>query len=156
MLKRPVALIALVSLIPAAAPPLFAASGRLFNGNEWYKPGPGGPAVYDYGVRCYSPRLARFISADTVIQGQSNPAFLNRYAYCLNNPLRHTDPGGNEVRIPSELEFNLFRSLVHPRDRYKIYWDRETSMVKIYARKPSRGTRRNDMGAYGGPYPLVF
>ncbi len=48
-----------------------------------------------YGARYYDPLLGRFISADTVVPGASNPQALNRYAYVLNNPLKYTDPTGN-------------------------------------------------------------
>jgi len=39
--------------------------------------------------------LGRFISPDTFIQAPYNPQSLNRYSYCLNNPLKYIDPTGN-------------------------------------------------------------
>lgn len=44
--------------------------------------------------RIYDPRLARFIQADPVIDGVTNPQGFNRYAYLHNNPLNATDPTG--------------------------------------------------------------
>lgn len=38
--------------------------------------------------------IGRFISADTIVQDFSNPQTLNRYTYCLNNPLVYIDPTG--------------------------------------------------------------
>lgn len=52
--------------------------------------------LYFYGARYYDPQLGRFIQPDTIIPSFSNPQHLNRYAYCLNNPLRYTDPSGHE------------------------------------------------------------
>lgn len=44
--------------------------------------------------RIYSPYLGRFISPDPFVQAPDNSQSLNRYAYCLNNPLTLTDPSG--------------------------------------------------------------
>lgn len=45
-------------------------------------------------ARYYDPELGRFIQPDTVIQDLSNPQSYNRYSYCVNDPLRYTDPTG--------------------------------------------------------------
>jgi RHS repeat-associated protein len=44
--------------------------------------------------RVYDPALGRFLSPDPFIQDIYNPHCLNRYAYCVNNPLSLTDPTG--------------------------------------------------------------
>ena len=44
--------------------------------------------------RMYDPYLGRFLSPDPYIQAPDNTQSLNRYAYCLNNPLSYTDPTG--------------------------------------------------------------
>ena len=44
--------------------------------------------------RAYDPLVGRFLSADPYIQAPDNPQNLNRYSYCLNNPLRYSDPSG--------------------------------------------------------------
>lgn len=46
--------------------------------------------LFYYNARYYDPDLCRFIQADTVLDG------LNRYTYCHNNPVRYTDPTGND------------------------------------------------------------
>jgi RHS repeat-associated protein len=51
--------------------------------------------LYYYNARYYDPELGRFIQADTEIPDLSNPQSYNRYTYCLNNPLRYTDPDGH-------------------------------------------------------------
>jgi hypothetical protein len=45
-------------------------------------------AYYDAGI-------GRFISQDTIVPNSVNPQSLNRYSYCLNNPLTYIDPSGN-------------------------------------------------------------
>ena len=50
---------------------------------------------YFYGARYYDPQIARFITADTIIQAPFDPQSLNRYSYCRNNPLIYTDPTGH-------------------------------------------------------------
>jgi RHS repeat-associated protein len=54
-----------------------------------------GLGIYHYGARFYSPKLGRFLSADTIVPGYANPQNLNRYTYVINNPLRYTDPTGH-------------------------------------------------------------
>ena len=54
--------------------------------------------LYYYGARYYDPEIGRFISPDTIISNPANPQSLNRYSYCLNNPLKYVDPTGHDVR----------------------------------------------------------
>jgi hypothetical protein len=44
--------------------------------------------------RAYDPLLAQFLGPDPYIQESGNWQNHNRYAYCLNNPLKYTDPTG--------------------------------------------------------------
>jgi RHS repeat-associated protein len=53
--------------------------------------------LYYYGARYYDPLSGRFISPDSIIQNPNNPQALNRYAYCLNNPIRLLDTDGHRV-----------------------------------------------------------
>ncbi len=45
----------------------------------------------------YDPMVGRFLSADPVLQAPENFQNYNRYSYCLNNPLKYTDPTGYQV-----------------------------------------------------------
>lgn len=45
--------------------------------------------------RVYDPILGRFLSPDNYVQAPDYTQSLNRYSYCLNNPLIYTDPSGN-------------------------------------------------------------
>lgn len=54
-----------------------------------------------YNARYYSPDIHRFTQPDPVIADVYNPQMLNRYSYVLNNPLRYTDPTGNQSLLSS-------------------------------------------------------
>lgn len=56
----------------------------------------GETTLYNYGARYYDPRLARFVSADTIVPQPFNPQSLNRYSYVRNNPLLLIDPDGHD------------------------------------------------------------
>jgi RHS repeat-associated protein len=51
--------------------------------------------LYYYNARYYDPVIGRFISPDTIVPHPFNPQSFNRYSYCLNNPLKYTDPSGH-------------------------------------------------------------
>jgi RHS repeat-associated protein len=55
----------------------------------------GRTGLVDMLARNYDPRLARMISADTVIPDPHLPAATNRYSYAYNSPLTYTDPSGH-------------------------------------------------------------
>lgn len=65
------------------------ATDRLFTGQRLDNTG-----LYYYGARYYDAGTGRFISADTLVPRIFNPQSLNRYSYCLNNPLKYIDPSG--------------------------------------------------------------
>lgn len=44
--------------------------------------------------RMYDPKMSSFLSADRYVSNPLTTQGFNRYAYCLNNPLRYTDPSG--------------------------------------------------------------
>ncbi len=44
--------------------------------------------------RVYDPVMSSFLSVDQYVQSPENAQGFNRYAYCMNNPLRYTDPSG--------------------------------------------------------------
>ena len=53
----------------------------------------------EYGLvnmngRLYVPLVCRFLSTDNFVQQPFNSQSFNRYSYCLNNPLKYTDPSG--------------------------------------------------------------
>ncbi|MEM0343595.1 MAG: RHS repeat-associated core domain-containing protein [Thermoplasmata archaeon] len=52
------------------------------------------PGLYYIFARWMDPELGRFISLDPELGKLSMPQSMNRYVYCVNNPLRFTDPTG--------------------------------------------------------------
>jgi hypothetical protein len=50
-------------------------------------------------ARLYDPALGRFLSPDPFVQAPDFSQSYNRYSYCLNNPLRYTDPSGEYALI---------------------------------------------------------
>jgi RHS repeat-associated protein len=50
--------------------------------------------IINMNGRVYDPLTASFFSPDPYIQSPGNWLNYNRYAYCLNNPMKYTDPSG--------------------------------------------------------------
>lgn len=71
-----------------------------FSGNAYNERGFGGHEHIDLfdlvnmDGRMYDPVIGRFVSADPLVQCPDNTQSLNRYAYCVNNPLSLIDPSG--------------------------------------------------------------
>ena len=77
--------------------------------------------LYYYGARYYDAGLGRFISPDTIVPDPANPQSLNRYSYCLNNPLKYVDPTGHQLLSEEALEnislmAGMLRSMVQMRN----------------------------------------
>jgi RHS repeat-associated protein len=56
--------------------------------------------------RIYDPIIARFMSADPIVQDPFHSQAFNRYSYVWNNPLNATDPTGNVKCTGSKLEWD--------------------------------------------------
>ena len=50
--------------------------------------------IINMNGRLYDPVLGRFLSPDNFVQTPDFSQNYNRYSYCLNNPLKYTDPSG--------------------------------------------------------------
>jgi len=74
---------------PGSEPSLFVA-GRGFTGHEhlpWFN-------LINMNGRVYDPLVGQFLSPDNHVQAPYFTQSLNRYVYCINNPLKYTDPDG--------------------------------------------------------------
>ena len=56
--------------------------------------------LYYYGARYYDPDLGRFITRDQKYGKISQPQTLNKYTYCINNPIKYIDPDGHDYWDP--------------------------------------------------------
>jgi RHS repeat-associated protein len=56
--------------------------------------------LYYYGARYYDPEIGRFITRDQNYGKISQPQALNKYTYCINNPIRYIDPDGHSYWDP--------------------------------------------------------
>ncbi|MBN1364918.1 MAG: RHS repeat-associated core domain-containing protein [Syntrophaceae bacterium] len=52
---------------------------------------------YFYNARHYDAGIGRFVTPDTVIDGEYDTQGWNRYSYSKNNPIRYSDPTGHAV-----------------------------------------------------------
>jgi RHS repeat-associated protein len=73
---------------PGSEPSLFL--GRGYTGHE-HLPQFG---LINMNARLYDPALGRFLAPDPYVQNPFLSQSFNRYSYCLNNPLKYTDPNG--------------------------------------------------------------
>jgi RHS repeat-associated protein len=102
---------------------------KLFTGQRLDSTG-----LYYYNARYYDPTIGRFISADTMISDPTDPQCFNRYAYCLNNPLKYIDSSGHVVTIGG-VDVNDIDKAVRSGD-----YDAMLKMAsKIYADNPQNG-----------------
>jgi RHS repeat-associated protein len=78
--------------------------------------------LYNYNARMYDPIIGRFLSADSIVPEPFNPQSLNRYTYCLNNPLIYIDPSGHASEDSSWLGewWNKFVDIVGRTFRWTI------------------------------------
>jgi RHS repeat-associated protein len=77
-----------------------------YNGKERDETG-----LYYYGARYYDPAIGRFITRDPVMGKKESPQTLNRYVYCINNPLTYVDPAGTDSNNTQETVEEIFRRL---------------------------------------------
>ena len=58
--------------------------------------------------RVYDPFLCRMLSPDNYVQAPDFTQNLNRYSYCVNNPLKYNDPSGHIIGFISGFIINGF------------------------------------------------
>ncbi|MCL2041841.1 MAG: hypothetical protein FWG84_07375 [Bacteroidales bacterium] len=93
----------------------FDAWGRLRNPNDWSFNGTFAMTILDRGYtghehlpefglinmngRLYDPLIGLMLSPDPYVSMPESMQGFNRYNYCLNNPLKYTDPSGEFVHL---------------------------------------------------------
>ena len=82
--------------------------------------------IINMNGRLYDPVLGRFFSPDNYVQMPDNSQNFNRYSYCLNNPLKYTDPSGNIFGIDDAIialaAFNAVSSMMRAALDGKNVW----------------------------------
>jgi RHS repeat-associated protein len=124
-----------VNYNPGSEPALFIA-GRGFTGHEhlpWFN-------LINMNGRMYDPIAGQFLSPDNNIQDAYNSQNLNRYSYCLNNPLKYSDPTGkNYERDPSIIGLSAHEQIYGPNSHIDELW------------RERFGLMYNDVFQSGGP-----
>ena len=85
--------------------------------------------------RVYDPRLGRFLSPDPYVQDPTNSQNLNRYSYCLNNPLKYTDPSGYQYDYKQPVIIFMGISF-YTLEEYEYFWQHELSEWGKYPPRP--------------------
>jgi|GEM_PF-120694 len=62
--------------------------------------------------RLYDPVLGRFLSPDPFVQMPDFSQNFNRYSYCMNNPLKFTDPSGELFGIDDMIIFAVLSNAI--------------------------------------------
>ena len=60
---------------------------------------------YYFNARHYDPELARFVSADTVVDGNNAHSSWNRYMYVHGNPIMYKDPTGHKIVVGGDEKY---------------------------------------------------
>lgn len=96
--------------------------------------------------RLYDPYLARFLSPDNYVQMPDFSQSFNRYSYCLNNPLKYTDPDGEWFLGTLLSAFtDLIDNVVNHGFNVSQYnWNRTVNAWRI------------DMGMFRGDIPQII
>ena len=123
----------------------FPITARGFTGHEHY------PyfKIINMNGRLYDPVISRFFSPDQYVQLPEFTQSFNRYSYCLNNPLKYTDPTGQELVIAGNKANWSFRQL-QKFSNLTLSRDKETGIVsatlkndkRLYQRNPYTGERQ--------------
>ena len=125
---------------PGSEPTLFL--GRGYCGHEHMQE----LGLVNMNARLYDPYLGRFLTPDNYVQLPDFSQSFNRYSYCLNNPLKYTDPEGDFflgtiLSAFTDLIGNLFS---HGFNVSQYNWDRTVNAWRI------------DMGMFRGEFGQIL
>jgi hypothetical protein len=109
------------------------------------------------GARWYDAYTSRFLSPDSIIPDFADPQSLNRFSYCLNNPLRYTDPSGHTVKSALDLIREYGKDIVSIAEEYGLDPLLLAGVVFAENRNDLNWIRGQDwssvfgLGLFGGP-----
>ncbi|MBU7017574.1 MAG: RHS repeat protein, partial [Theionarchaea archaeon] len=132
--------------------------------------------LYYYGARYYDPELGRFLTRDPERGQLVNPQSLNRYVYCLNNPLRYKDVWGLSASENSqdctcasdpgvqgllqdldtvENQITWIEDLLIREDKLRMRWQSSVDACVQHALQLAKGEPYWDMSKYVVPAGFV-
>jgi len=72
--------------------------------------------LYYYKARYYDVETGRFLSRDRWTGDHRRPQTLNNYVYCVNNPLKYSDPTGNSFSYADDMIASAITEPDNPQD----------------------------------------
>ena len=94
--------------------------------------------LYCFGARYQDPRTSVWLSVDPLFEKYPG---ISPYAYCLNNPLKYTDPTGMEVEADELSQNNIKYTLTNQEAKY-VRFDKNGVLDKDRLNK-SKSTSEN-------------
>ena len=98
--------------------------------------------------RIYDQMTCRFISPDPYVQMPENPLNMNRYAYCLNNPLKYRDDTG-ELFLIDDFVFGFWRGIFTGKNPFKTGWQSTKNSFNIWKGLFSLDSNKSFWGRVG-------
>lgn len=83
--------------------------------------------------RTYDPWLGRMLQPDNYVQAAGYLQNYNRYSYCLNNPLKFTDPSGDLFDPITEFTIGFIKGLANGGNGFDEGWNQFANGYKIFA-----------------------
>lgn len=110
--------------------------------------------IINMNGRLYDPVLGRFFSPDNYVQLPDYSQSFNRYSYCLNNPLKYTDPSGNLFGIDDAVviafaAFNMASSMMRASFEGKSVWKAGALSLLSSAASYGIGSAFGNAGSWG-------
>jgi len=93
--------------------------------------------VINMNGRIYDPTIGQFMQPDNFIQAPDDPYSYNRFTYCMNNPLKYSDPSG-EIGDSVKIEVECWEKQRNNKNS-KIDWQfrNEDASIKLKRLYPS-------------------
>lgn len=88
--------------------------------------------IINMNGRLYDPILGRFFSPDNYVQMPDNSQNFNRYSYCLNNPLKYTDPSGEIFGIDDAIVIIVGAAIIGGVTNLAANWDNSNGFWQCF------------------------